>query len=301
MHRKAAEVRREPCLPELVMLSIRAHLPAISATRLRVAVCAAALAIPTLVRAQTDFYNTDKGRPVRIEDAYATERYAFELQLAPLRVERSRGGTYTWGLEPELTYGLLPRTHLEVGLPMSYVDLGASKRAGISGIDISLLHNLNTETLTLPAFGIVGEVLAPVGSLANDKAYASAKAIATRTFRWARFHVNAEYTFGTAPDGSGSTTAAPNAIEISRWLGGFAMDKTFPLRSTLITAELYARQPMPSDEDVEWNSAAGVRYQLNPVLALDAGLGKRLTGADRSWFVTFGLARAFAIRGLMPR
>ncbi|MEW5916694.1 MAG: hypothetical protein AB1762_09825 [Gemmatimonadota bacterium] len=257
--------------------------------------------MPTLGRAQTDFYNTDKGRPVRIEDAYATERYAFELQLAPLRMERSRGGTYTWGLEPELTYGFLPRTHLEVGLPMSYVDLGASKRAGLSGIDISLLHNLNAETLTLPAFGIVGEVLAPVGSLANDKTYASAKAIATRTLGWARFHVNAEYTFGSAADGSGSTTAAPNAIELSRWLGGVAVDKTFPLRSTLITAELYARQPIHSNEDVEWNSAAGIRYQLNQVLALDAGLGKRLTGADRSWFVTFGLARAFAIRGLMPR
>lgn len=282
------------------MLHLRAHRHC-RTTLLPVAVFAGALSMPTLVRAQTDFYNTDKGRPVRIEDAYATERYAFELQLAPLRMERSRGGTYTWGLEPEITYGFLPRTHLEVGVPIAYVDLGASRRAGVRGIDISLLHNLNAETLTLPAFGIVGEVLAPVGGLANDRTYPSVKAIATRTLGRARFHANAEYTFGTAPKGSGSATAVPNAIELSRWLGGLAVDKTFPLRSTLVTAELFARQPMRSDEAVEWNAAAGVRYQLNAVLALDAGLGKRLTGAGGSWFMTFGLARAFAIRALMPR
>lgn len=257
----------------------------------------AALGIPSLVRAQTDFYNTDKNRPIRIEDAYPTERYAFELQPAPLRLERSRGGQYNWGVEPELTYGILPRTHLEVGLPLVYSDLGASQRlSGLAGIDVSLLHNLNAETTSWPALGIVAEVLAPVGGLAPDKTYASAKGIATRTFRWARFHLNGEYTFGAAPE----PTSGPN-VELSRWLGGVAVDKTFPLRSTLVTAEAYARQPIREDEDVEWNVGAGVRYQLTEVLALDAGVGKRLTGADQAWFVTFGVARAFALRALMPR
>jgi hypothetical protein len=68
----------------------------------------------------------------------------------------------------------------------------------------------------------------------------------------------------------------------------------------LITGEVYARQPIVDDEDVEWNAGAGVRYQLGPYFALDAGGGKRLTGDDQAWFVTFGLARAFAVRGLMP-
>ncbi|MEO5902894.1 MAG: hypothetical protein ABIQ55_02665, partial [Gemmatimonadaceae bacterium] len=42
------------------------------------------------VSAQTDYYNTDTGRPIQIEDAYATERYAFEMKLAPVRLERTR-------------------------------------------------------------------------------------------------------------------------------------------------------------------------------------------------------------------
>ncbi len=266
-----------------------------------------AFVIPITASTQTDYYNTDSRRPITIEDAYATERYAFELQLAPLRLERSRGGVYTWGVEPELAYGVLPRTHLEVGFPFVYTDLGASRRrAGLAGIEVSFLHNLNVETRTLPAFGLVGDVLAPVGGLGPDKAYASTKAIATRTLGWARFHANAQYTFGSAPSpnatGTGdAASAGSGAVELSRWLAGVAVDKTFPLNAMLITGEVFTQQPLHRDEDVEWHAGAGVRYQLNPYFAVDAGLGKRLTGADRSWFVTFGLARAFAIRALMPR
>ena len=265
------------------------------------------LLVPALAVAQTDFYNTDAGRPVRIEDAYPTERYAFELQVAPLRLERSRGGTYSWGFEPELTYGILPRTHIEIGAPLAYTDLGSSgKRAGLAGIDISVLHNLNIESRTLPAFGLLGEVLVPAGGLAPDRAYPSLKSIATRTYGWARFHVNGQYTFGSTPEGTAAAnnvTAAnigPGAVELSRWLAGAAIDRTFPLRSMLVTGEVYARQPIESGEDVQWNAGAGIRYQLTPTFSLDGGAGKRLTGEDQSWYVTFGLARAFAIRSLMP-
>jgi len=68
--------------------------------------------------AQTDYYNTDAGRPLTIEDAYPVERRAVELQAAPLRVERALGGVYRWGIEPEVAIGILPRTQFEVGLPL---------------------------------------------------------------------------------------------------------------------------------------------------------------------------------------
>jgi hypothetical protein len=37
--------------------------------------------------AQTDFYNTSAGRPVRIEDAVPVEYRAVELNMAPLRLD----------------------------------------------------------------------------------------------------------------------------------------------------------------------------------------------------------------------
>ena len=158
-----------------------------------VAVCAPG------AKAQTDYYNTDRGRPVQIEDAYVTERYAFELKLAPVRLERMRGGTYNWGLEPEIALGIFPRTQIEFGLPLAFIEQGSQRRSGLAGLDLSAMHNFNVETEGLPAFGLRGDVLVPVGNLAPDRVYSSLTGMATRTYRWARFHVNGQYTFGAAP------------------------------------------------------------------------------------------------------
>ena len=258
-------------------------------SRSRSCAIVAALAVLTLVpmrgaSAQTDYYNTDAGRPITVEDAYAIERRALELQVAPLRIERSRGGVYAWGLEPEVALGLLPRTQVEVGLPLAWQDLGNGARtAGIAGVEISMLHNLNVET-RIPALAIAADVLLPVGHLAPDKAYPSLKGIATKTFTWARFHVNGQYTFGDRLTDDGGHA------ELSQWLGGIAVDRTLPLESLLLTAELVARQPLAEDADLTWDAAAGTRVQLSPRIAADAGAGYRLTGDDQGWFATFGAA-----------
>lgn len=272
------------------------------------AVLGAALA-PAALAAQTDYYNTDAGRPVLIEDAYPTERYAFELQLAPLRLERVSGGVYNWEVEPEVAYGILPRTHLEVGFPVSWLDAAGESTVGLAGIDVSALHNLNVETLGLPAFAVAVEATLPVGSLAPGRVYPSVKGIATRTFDLFRLHVNARYTLGPTPEERHLFAAQDDVVvvppepdhteELSRWMAGVAVDKTFPLRSMLLIGNVYAAQPLRREEEVEWTAAAGVRYQLNPRLALDAGLGRTFAGGSE-WFVTFGSAYAFALRSLIP-
>ena len=251
-------------------------------------------------RAQTDYYNTDSGRPLTIEDAAPTERYAFELQLAPIRLERTRDGVYQWEVEPELAYGILPRTQIEIAFPLSYRDAGgASSTSGLAGISLSALHNLNAET-SIPALAFSGEVLLPAGGLGPDKAVFSAKAIATRTFQWARFHVNGEYSFGADNSVDSAAAAQGAGGEAMRWLAGIAVDKTFPLRSMLIGAEIFARRTRSSDDDPEWNAAFGVRRQLSPTFNVDAGIGKQLSGDERSWFATLGLAHAFTIRSFLP-
>src|SRR5437868_4858032 len=201
--------------------------------------CAGLVALaPTLARAQTDYYNTDAGRPVRIEDAYAIEHRGVEVQAAPLRLERSKGGVYRWGLEPELSLGVLPRTQLEVGAPVVYTDAGPGRHAtGLAGVDVSVLHNLNIET-SVPALGVRAGVLLPAGAYGPGRAYPSLTALATRTLSWARFHANTQYTFGSAA----TAATAARAADVSRWLAGVAADKTFPLRSMLVTGELYARR-----------------------------------------------------------
>ena len=257
---------------------------------------AAALALLPLcaarAAAQTDYYNTDAGRPIQVQDAYAIERRAVELQVAPLRLERARGGVYAWGIEPEVAVGILPRTQLEVGLPLAFVDAGVAGHAsGLAGVDVSLLHNLNAET-SIPALAVAADVLLPAGGLAPGRAYPSVEAIATRTLPWARFHLDGRYTFGDdAPDARRGAGVA----ELSRWMAGLAVDRTFPLRSLLVTGEVVARRPLGEGHDVAWSSGAGLRYQLSPRVAGDAGAGYRFARGEEGWYVTFGAAIAVGL------
>ena len=262
----------------------------------------------TRARAQTDYYNTDRGRPVQVEDAYSTERHAFELKLAPVRVEWT-GGEATWEIEPEIAYGLLPRTHLEIGVPIAFERASSgSRRGGVAGLEVSLMHNLNAETRTMPALGLRADVLAPVGEYAPDRTYTTFTGMLTRTFSWLRIHLNGQYTVGAEParDPSRPVLGPPapegdsNVGELSRWLGGLAIDKTFPLRSLLLTAELFARQPIVETDDVELVAGTGIRFQMSPSIAVDLGAGRHVNASDGAWYATFGMAYAFGLAGLMP-
>jgi hypothetical protein len=240
---------------------------------------------------QTDYYNTDEGRPIRIEDAFPVERHGFELQLAPLRLERESGGVYHWEVEPELAWGILPRTQVEVGFPVRFRDASGGT-VGLAGISLSALHNLNTET-RIPALAVAAGVTLPVGSLAPDRTYGSVKGIATRTFGFARFHANGQLTLG--PDAE----AGDDVGEASRWMAGLAVDRTLPLRSLLLTADVFAEQPLLEDAELGWTAEAGIRYQTSPQFNLDLGLGRGFSGQDQGWFVTLGFAQSFALRSLM--
>jgi hypothetical protein len=161
-----------------------------------------------------------------------------------------------------------------------------------------MLYNLNAET-AIPAFAIGTSVALPVGSLASDEAHASVKAVMTRTFTWARFHINGQYTLG---DALPSLADLPEADlheaadgELSRWLGGVAIDRALPLRSTLLAAEVYAQEPLRSGEPVEWNAGIGTRYQVSPRITIDAGVGRQLTGDGQTWHATFGAALAVGL------
>lgn len=264
--------------------------------RPRGATLAAALLLllaPDIARAQKAYYNTDRGRPLQVEDAWVVERYGMELTLAPVRMERLDGGSYHWSVEPELAWGLLPRTQVEVGLALAHVDAAGTSRSGLAGVELSLMHTLNAETEGWPALGVRGDLLLPAGNLAPDRAIPSLAGMATRTAGWGRLHLNAQVTAGDAPVDAGDA-------ELSRWLAGAAVDHTFPLSSTLVSAEVVARRPLGDGEPLAWSAGVGVRRQLGTTLAFDAGIGRRLTGDARSWSLTVGTSYGFALASLFP-
>lgn len=267
------------CPPRLARLTA-------SAASLITGTAVAAALVASPVEAQTDYYNLDRGRPLRVEDALAIERHAIEWQLAPVRLSGARGAGSTLELEPELAWGVLPRTQVELGLPMARYRRGAREVIGGAGLDLALLHALNTESTTLPALALAAHTLLPVGPLGPSRAITSFTAIATRTMSAGRLHLNASVT-------PGRYSTDDRVGEGNRWEVGVAADRAFVFRSMLVGAEVVARRPLVHKE-VEWSAATGVRYQVGPRLALDAGVGRDLS-RDGEWSVTFGSAVALSL------
>ncbi|HEX6316036.1 MAG TPA: hypothetical protein VFZ73_14295 [Gemmatimonadaceae bacterium] len=252
---------------------------------------------PGISGAQTDYFNTDRGRPLHVQDATAIERYAFELQAAPLRWSRSAGARVLWSVEPELAYGLLPRTQLEVGIPVLVAEgFHGGRKWGVGAVHLSVLHALNVETLGWPALAVNAAVAIPAGDFGPQRSYATVGALATRTTSFGRLHVNVDATPGPVlPDADDG----PGLHDLSRWTAGVAVDRALPLRSLLVGAELVAQRPLHDDSEVEWRAATGVRWQVSPSWAFDAGVGRSF-GDDREWSLTFGAARAFGLLKLFP-
>lgn len=256
---------------------------------------ASVLLVATTARAQTDFYNTDRGRPLRTEDAIVVEFRAFELQAAPLTFTRVTRGVAQWGIAPELAWGFAPRTQLEVAFPVTVQDDGTRSRAltALSGVEVELLHQLNAESQTLPAIALGAGVHLPAGPLAPPRALPSLRALMTRTLGWGRVHLNGHYT-----PGDDLLVTDTGADDASRWSAGLAVDHTFALRSLLMGAEVYAQTPLLAQAETEWRAGAGIRQQLSPRLAMDAGVNRRVSAGDAAWTLTVGAAYAFAPPGM---
>lgn len=240
------------------------------------------LFFPVLLRGQSDFANTDAGRPFRTQDAQVIERGALELHLPTVQWARSNDVT-RWRFEPELALGVLPRTQLDIG-----VDVAAGARAADSvesdHVILRVVHQLNVESLQFPAFAVGLQSAVPLNSADVDW---QGVLVATRTFGAVRVHANARGRLG------------PQAgVGTSRWELGVAADRTMPMRHLLVGAEVVAVRPdIPRGQSV-WRAGVGARWQWSVRTALDAGVS-RTSGGDGEWQVTAGISTSTSLRFLL--
>jgi len=248
--------------------------------------------VPGVLTAQLDYRNLDDDRPVTIEDAYPLERHAFEL-LSSWRYARHPGRSGAHVFVAELEYGFLRNAHVGVKLPLAGLHALGRWEWGLSGLRVFGLYNLNTESPWLPALSVRVDGVFPVGELAGDRTRVSFKGIATRSFGRGRIHLNGGMSVGE----QNLLAAAEGAWD---WYAGAAADHSFIRSSTLLVGELYAVR-YDASHPVELNAAAGIRYQWTPYTVLDVGVGRRLRKEGPEFELTFGVSRAFAIAGLMPK
>jgi hypothetical protein len=143
--------------------------------------------------AQSPYFNTDAGRPLRIEDALPTERYGIDLVLPTARMEHLDAGVTRWRFEPGISYGILPHTEIEVRSTFVEREAAAMPRGGLSSVDFTLMHALNAETLHLPAIALAAEMYVPAGPVRTGGTAFSIRALGTRSGTFGRLHFNASY------------------------------------------------------------------------------------------------------------
>ena len=292
-------------------------------SRISIATLALTSALAVPAKGQSEYRNLEAGRPVRIADATPTERYALDLDLTTLRLERLSLGRYRLSYEPRIAYGILPRTEVSIRIPSFYRERSISPRGGIAGVGIGAEYQLLTEGMHFPALAIAGEAFIPTGPNAIRESY-SVKGLLTRTFPVARLHVNASY--GTFPlrelTGGGGVLVPPiidgpcdfevpdtgmpmrafcgvggmaetsslatNIVTKYRWVAGVGIDKAFPLKSLLIAADVFVEKYEKIGRPADWTAEGGARKQLTQFMVVDAGFGRRFTGISPSWFATAG-------------
>lgn len=236
--------------------------------------------------AQVDFRNSDRGRPILIEDAYPIEFLAFELQ-GGIQYER-REGENELSFRPEFRFG--GYKNLQLGIETDIINQWNGDRvSGISDTFIHLLYNFNQEGLEIPALSIRLDGGIPTGGLGTDHFHTSAALLATKSFRDLRFHSNLSYTLGpTALEGEGG--------ELSRYFYGLGIDYTWPLKFIMVMGDIVLIKPIDNQKS-ELLLELGTRMQIHPKWVLDAGIG---TGAFREEgsdvIATVGLTYIFGVR-----
>lgn len=280
---------------------------------------------PRAGAAQSDYRNLEAGRPLRVTDATPTERYSLDLDLTTFRLERLTLGRYRLQYEPRIAYGILPRAEVSFRMPSFYRERSISPRGGVAGLGIGGEYQLSMERQAIPAVALSAEAFIPAGPNALRTSY-SAKGIVTKSFAPGRIHLNASYgTFAVRKAVSGGVLAPPvidgpcdfmipetglsikafcmapsrnqQAVAVAddpavvtkgRWLAGAGVDKSFPLSSFLIAADVVVEKYEGIDRAADWTAEAGVRKQFTQFLVLDLAAGRRFTGIGKAWFATAG-------------
>jgi hypothetical protein len=103
---------------------------------------------------------------------------------------------------------------------------------------------------------------------------------------------------GGRPASAARAASVATPTHGGRWMAGLGYDHTFPLRSTLVAADLVAERFIGLFPLTDWTAEVGMRRQMTPQVVLDAGLARHFAGAVQSSAITFGLTYVFAVRPL---
>jgi hypothetical protein len=83
-----------------------------------------------------------------------------------------------------------------------------------------------------------------------------------------------------------------------RWAAGLGIDRTFPLQSTLVAADIIAERFIGLFPRADWTAEVGIRHQRSPQIVLDLGVARHFAGTTRSTSATLGVTYSLGLRPL---
>lgn len=199
------------------------------------------------VCAQASYRNLDAGFPVRVEDATVTERYALDLDFLNFRYDALSDSRNRFQYEPQVSYGMLPRTEVWVRLPGYYRERTFTPRSGIAGFGVGAMYQFTVETLHVPALALATELFQPVGRDALPSSY-SLKALLTRSFSPGRIHLNASIASFAVRTPASLTITCPGGGPPSSCAGSPLPPLDGPCSigaQSSLSASLYCAAPQP--------------------------------------------------------
>jgi len=214
--------------------------------------------------ARADHTNLEEGLPVEVTDAYPLEYLGREVQTR-LQYRYTAEGAHETYIEPRFELGVPYNGQLAVRVPMVGRFMNGEQRFDLGRVALDYMYNVNQETLSIPAFSLVGGVEAPDtregGSFDPFARLLISKMIPGSTF-WHRVHLN-----GTIQ----ANVDRKDAERAFRYVVVAGYD--FRLTPTMIgVIDAVRDQPM-QDGPASNFGELGIRVQITPLFALAFGGG----------------------------
>lgn len=226
--------------------------------------------------AAVDHNNLDAHRPLTFEDADSLA-YREQALEAGLRLAWPRRRPLGLELSTEYLYGILPDSHLVVGLQPSFGGRAGSRDTRPDPGDVSLgfFHNFRREHGPHPALALRADVAAPTGHGSRGAAFRLRGIASRQAGRYGRFHVNADLQARAGAPGALRAFHPALALGYSHPLG-------YPTHfATTALAELVVRAGEHRGAGAGLAAGLGVRRQVGLRSVFDAGIQADLAGGRR--------------------
>ncbi len=249
------------------------------------------LAVPLLTSSPSpaaDHRNLEEDNPITMEDAFVIAYRSFEQQPV-FRYEYGgkRGEVFT--LEPELKWGLMKNTQLEIAAPFF---IGSGEREGSGNVRVEGLYNFNLETSYIPAMALRFGLEFPSGKNASG-VDSTVRGIVTRGFARGRAHVNAGVT-NIGDPGPRERAYIYQVVVGADHPADFGLLPIAIGLDNLMMVDLVVQRAAQTDGDPLVLAEAGLRHQVNPWTLLTFGLGLGIAGATPDVQATVGYQYTFA-------